>query len=130
MSSKSSLQPPSQEPISPPSAKVSAAKSAIISSSIKDELRKKDAAVTDADTARIKVEDRRQKLKLRGQWSEYILFWIMVSVVFNIILVTLVGTDIWSFDEWFGVAIIVQLLTQTVGLGVIAAKYLFSDLPD
>ena len=103
------------------------AKQAIIKGSEAEDDPGKAKAFYEAESARVAVDDRVQKLALRGRWSNWIIGWITALVVFNSLMITLVGFEVWKFEEWFGVAVTIEMFLQIIGLGYVAAKYLFSD---
>lgn len=55
--------------------------------------------------------------------------WITALIAFNSLLAILVGTGCLDFTQmqWFITAVTVETFLQVVGLGYVAAKYLFSN---
>ena len=110
---------------SPPS--VSAAKAVIVVDSQDDDDDSKDLKIQKARLLQARVEGMRRKFDLRGRWSSWIITWISVSLVFNFVLICLVGAEVFNFGEWFATIVIIELFLQVVGLGYVAANFLFSD---
>ena len=68
--------------------------------------------------------------KHKGRWSNFLICAIAAMLIFQSTLLYMVGTGRWVFVEyeWLLPALLVQNLTQVVGLSVWAVKYLFSDI--
>lgn len=68
--------------------------------------------------------------RLKGRWSNFLIAAIAAMLVFQSVLLIKVGKGIWDFStyEWLLPALLVQNLTQVVGLSVWAVKNLFSDI--
>ncbi len=66
----------------------------------------------------------------KGRWSNFLMGAIALMLVFQGVLLSLVGCGIWDFSQyrWLLPALLIQNLTQVVGLSVWAVKYLFSDI--
>ncbi|KAA6206633.1 MAG: hypothetical protein DU429_04695 [Candidatus Tokpelaia sp.] len=67
----------------------------------------------------------------RKWWSWFILGWISILISFNMGLALLVGFHPYDFNfdklPWFAASITTETFIQIVGLGYVAAHYLFSD---
>lgn len=70
--------------------------------------------------------------KHKGWWSFWLLFLIMSMMLFQCILLVLVGLNKLSYDkyQWLLPALLVQNLAQVVGLAVFVVKSLFKDMRD
>lgn len=88
---------------------------------------RKQAGIVDADRERVELDGRRDFFRLRRNWSRGILFWITLLIFFNMGITAGVGLGFLSFVgyEWFITAITVETFLQIVGLGYVAARYLF-----
>ena len=89
----------------------------------------KDSDVIDAEKARVELDGRKQFFKLQKGWSTAIISWISVLIAFNALLTVLVGLGYLKFDSapWFVTAVTVETFLQVVGLGYVAARFLFSN---
>lgn len=89
----------------------------------------KQAGVTNAEIEKVELNGRKDFFALRKRWSSWIIGWITALVVFNVLLTIVVGLGWLSFleYEWFIIAVTVETFLQVVGLGAIAAKFLFSS---
>lgn len=89
----------------------------------------KDLALLRAETIRVEVEGRKQFFQLQKGWSNAITWWITGLIVFNATLTVLVGAGCLDFTSapWFVTAVTVETFLQVVGLGYVAARYLFSN---
>lgn len=67
----------------------------------------------------------------RKLWSRFILGWISALIAFNILLTSFVGWRFWGFNfdnmQWFVTSVTAETFIQIVGLGYVAARYLFSN---
>lgn len=65
----------------------------------------------------------------RKTWSEHIVKWITLLIAFNMILTVGVGSGIFNFEKykWFISIVTAETFLQIVGLGYVAAHFLFSD---
>ena len=106
-----------------------AAKKAIEVGSVDDESPSKELAEARAELARANVQGRKNFFALRQTWSTAIIWWISLLIFFNVALTLAVGTGSLNFDgnEWFITAVTVETFLQVVGLGYVAAKFLFSS---
>jgi hypothetical protein len=68
--------------------------------------------------------------KHKARWSNFLIGAIAAMLIFQSVLLVCVGLGVWDFTkyEWLLPALLVQNLTQVVGLSVWAVKYLFSDI--
>lgn len=68
----------------------------------------------------------------KGLWSKFLMGAIAAMLGFQSLLLLMVGFGWWDFTsyEWLLPALLVQNLTQVVGLSVWAVKYLFSDISE
>lgn len=82
-----------------------------------------------AERVRVEVEGRKQFFQLQKGWSTSIIVWMSVLIAFNALLTILVGAGVLSFEAapWFVTAVTVETFLQVVGLGYVAARYLFSN---
>ena len=88
-----------------------------------------DMEILQAKEKQVLVEGLRQRFSLRKTWSRWIIGWITALIAFHAALTLGVGFDLLNFDEmqWFITAVTVETFLQVVGLGYVAAKFLFSD---
>ena len=77
----------------------------------------------------MEVEGRKQFFNLQKLWSRWIIIWITGLIIFNTILTLLVGSGRLDFKStpWFVTAVTVETFLQVVGLGYVAARFLFSS---
>lgn len=89
----------------------------------------KDLDLLAAERIRVEVDGRKQFFKLQKGWSDSITRWITGLIVFNAALTILVGVGLLNFEKapWFVTAVTVETFLQVVGLGYVAARYLFSN---
>lgn len=68
--------------------------------------------------------------KHKGRWSWFLMSIIGLMMIFQLVLITLVGVKLLDFTdyEWLVQLLLVQNLAQVVGLAIYAVKYLFSDI--
>lgn len=71
---------------------------------------------------------RQQIMKLRARWSYFILLLLLLIVLYEAILVVLIGLDILVFVdyEWLIEIVIGGSIAQILGLPIIVAKFLFN----
>jgi hypothetical protein len=72
----------------------------------------------------------RDHYRHKGKWSTF-LMWVMAGmVVFQSVLLGLVGAGIWDFSayDWLLPALLVQNLAQVIGLAVFVVKALFREI--
>ncbi len=100
--------------------------------SIQDDVQEEDAgkqeAVNNSSKEAVELDGRREFFRLRSKWSWAILIWISALVGFNMFLALGIGWGSLSFHtyEWFITAVTVETFFQIVGLGYVAAKFVFS----
>lgn len=89
----------------------------------------KDLDLLAAERVRVELDGRKQFFKLQKGWSDWIILWITALIVFNAALTMLVGMGCLDFTSapWFVTAVTVETFLQVVGLGYVAARYLFSN---
>lgn len=89
----------------------------------------KDSDYLSAEQIRVEIDGRRQFFDLQKGWSTAIMWWISLLILFNAILTVLVGAGCLDFTgaPWFVTAVTVETFLQVVGLGYVAARYLFSN---
>jgi hypothetical protein len=66
----------------------------------------------------------------KAGWSVYLAAMMALMIGFQILLLSLVGSEVWSFEkyDWLLPALLVQNLAQVIGLAVIVVKSLFTDV--
>jgi len=72
----------------------------------------------------------RDHYRHKGRWSTF-LMWVMAGmVIFQCVLLGLVGAGVWDFSqyEWLLPALLVQNLAQVIGLAVFVVKALFREI--
>lgn len=91
----------------------------------------KKAELDEARAKAVEIDGREKFFGLRDNWSTIIMVWITSLILFNIALTVAVGAGWLDFTnmQWFITTVLVETFLQTVGLGYIAVKYLFSDKP-
>lgn len=96
---------------------------------VSDDDESKDLAILAGEKTRVEIEGRRQFFTLQGRWSTAIITWISALIGFNALLAVLVGAGFLDFTNapWFITAVTVETFLQVVGLGYVAARYLFSN---
>jgi len=89
----------------------------------------KQAELHEARAKAVEIAGREKFFGLRDNWSTIIMVWITSLILFNIGLTVAVGTGWLSYAglQWFITTVLVETFLQTVGLGYIAVRYLFSD---
>ena len=102
---------------------------AFIAESRESEDEGKSTEVISAERLSVEVSGRRRYFDLRDTWSRWIIWWITLLIIFNVVITTLVGLAWLDYSqyEWFITAVIVQTFLQIVGLGAVAVAYLFKD---
>jgi hypothetical protein len=88
----------------------------------------KDAALDSGSNTAVELDGRQRFFTLRGHWSWAIIAWISILIVFNCGLAVGAGLGFFDFKDyqWLITAVTVETFLQVVGLGYVAAKYLFS----
>lgn len=89
----------------------------------------KDIDFLGAERIRVEIDGRKQFFTLQKGWSRAIIAWISILIGFNALLTVLVGAGCLDFTDapWFVTAVTVETFLQVVGLGYVAARYLFSN---
>lgn len=102
---------------------------AVKSGTTEDDDLAKHVALIEAKLKAVEVDGKRDFFKLREKWSSVIITWISLLILFNVVLAVAIGSGSLDFSEyeWFITAVTVETFLQVVGLGYVAAKYLFSD---
>lgn len=82
-----------------------------------------------AETLATELSGRRKFFQLRSVWSGWIIFWISFLVIANFIVAILVGLGVLDFTnhKWFLISVTAEMFLQVVGLGYVAARFLFSN---
>ena len=88
-----------------------------------------DLSTLDVEKIWVEVKGRKQFFNLQKLWSRWIIIWITCLIIFNTILTVLVGLGRLDFKAtpWFVTAVTVETFLQVVGLGYVAARFLFSS---
>lgn len=88
----------------------------------------KSNALKEGAVEAVELDGRRSFFKLRAHWSIAIIAWISLLILFNVALACLVGFGTLNFEkyQWFIASVTVETFLQVVGLGYVAAKFLFS----
>ena len=77
----------------------------------------------------LKGKENSQTIELRGIWSTCTVALISAIVLFDMLLVTFYGLDIWSFDKpLIVVAVITDNFLKIVGLGYLIATRIFGEI--
>lgn len=84
----------------------------------------------DAELQYAHLDGLRDHYKHKGKWSYFLIFLMFMMVAFQCLLLWRVGIGAWDFTkyQWLLPALLVQNLTQVVGLAVFVVKALFKDL--
>lgn len=77
----------------------------------------------------IENEGKESFYVLRTCWSKRITEWISLLIIFNIFLTILIGFNWLNYKDykWFVNSITFETFLQVVGLGYVAAHFLFSE---
>ena len=89
----------------------------------------KDDALAAAESIKVEIQGRKDFFALRKHWSIAIIVWISILLTVNSGLAIGVGLAWLDFKayQWFITAVTVETFLQVVGLGYVAARYLFSS---
>ncbi len=100
-----------------------------ITKNVTEEDEGKDDDFLSAEKTRVEIDGRKQFFTLQKGWSNAIMWWISALILFNALLTILVGAGCLDFSKspWFVTAVTVETFLQVVGLGYVAARYLFSN---
>ena len=84
----------------------------------------------DIELQYIHLEGVQDHYKHKKWWSWFIMTLMAVLLIFQCILLSLVGLGIWNFEKyaWLLPALLVQNLAQIVGLAIFVVKALFRDI--
>lgn len=76
------------------------------------------------------LQGLRDHYRHKGRWSTFLMFVMAGMVLFQSVLLGLVGAGIWDFSRyaWLLPALLVQNLAQVIGLAVFVVKALFRDV--
>jgi hypothetical protein len=81
------------------------------------------------DEESIEDKENRGIIKMRNRWSNAILALIVMIVIFDMILVWLVGIRVWSFNNTsIVIAVIADNFLKIVGLGYLITTELFKKI--
>lgn len=88
-----------------------------------------DMKILEAREKKVRIQGLSQRFELRNKWSRWIIIWISALILFHSVLAVLVGCDVLDYAgmQWFITAVTVETFLQVIGLGYVAAKFLFSD---
>lgn len=127
----------SEEPLLPNSEEVlegivedTGSSGSAISASEAEYIKHFSAMSTDAQVEYAHLKGIKDHYKHKGRWSNFLILAIAAMLVFQSVLLVKVGIGEWDFSnyKWLLPALLVQNLTQVVGLSVWAVRYLFSDI--
>ncbi|MGX7346868.1 hypothetical protein ACWM9A_13420 [Acetobacter pasteurianus] len=87
-----------------------------------------DSVKQEADYARIKGIE--QHYLHKGYWSIFIMLIMFIMIVFQCVLLGMVGGNTWRFSQykWLLPTLMVQNLAELVGLAFIVVRSLFRDI--
>jgi ABC-type transport system involved in cytochrome bd biosynthesis fused ATPase/permease subunit len=85
---------------------------------------------SDAQREYAHLQGLRDHYRHKGRWSNFLMFVMAGMVIFQSVLLGLVGAGIWDFSRyaWLLPALLVQNLAQVIGLAVFVVKALFRDV--
>lgn len=77
----------------------------------------------------IELEGRIKFFALRDRWSNWIIAWISVFILFHVGITVSVGLGILDFTkaQWLIPSIVLENFLQVAGMGVIVIKFLYPD---
>jgi len=76
--------------------------------------------------SRLRAEERKNIIEMRKNWSRWMLFCIVFIVLFDVVLISLLGFHVISFEsQWVIPAFIADNLAKVLGLAAIIVKFLF-----
>lgn len=74
-------------------------------------------------------KENREIIEMRKIWSHWVLFFIGVILLFDIVTVTLYGLGIWKFqDPNVVIVIVTDNLLKIIGLGIIITHNIFKKI--
>jgi nitrate reductase NapE component len=77
----------------------------------------------------IERQENKDIIKMRTRWSDGVLFLIFIIVIFDMVLVSLVGMHKWSFTNTsIVIAVIVDNFLKIVGLGYLITTEIFKKI--
>lgn len=89
----------------------------------------RDAKAISKETETLEEKENLGIIDMRRQWSNWILFFIGLIIFFDIILVTLYGFKVWSFQDTNVVIVIVtENFFKIIGLGVLITSNIFQKI--
>ena len=91
--------------------------------------RRKESGVEKGEKELVELEGKKEFFRLRTLWSTWIITWISFLIIVNVILTIAVGDGHLNYEkyQWFITTVTVETFLQTVGLGYVAAKFLFNS---
>lgn len=73
------------------------------------------------------LSERKEIIKMRSHWSKWLLLAMMLIVLFDMVIITLLGLHIISFQaDYIIPTFIVDSLIKTLGLAYIVVNFLFN----
>lgn len=102
-----------------------------VSSAIQGEWLKRFSSVAaDSEEKYEHLKGLREHYKHKGRWSNFLMCVMLGMVVFQCVLLGMVGAGQWDFSkyEWLLPLLLVQNLAQIIGLAVFVVKALFRDM--
>lgn len=105
------------------------AKNAVVPTSIEGRDPEKQTSLLAAQAEKVELDGRKAFFDLRSTWSGWIIAWISILILFNMLLTVAVGLAWVNFEKyaWFITAVTVETFLQIVGMGLVAVNFLFSD---
>lgn len=84
---------------------------------------------TESEESLAHLDGLRSFYKLRTKWSKAILWFIIVSLVFQFAITFVVGMDWLNFEKypWFLPLVVTENFIQIIGLAIIVVKFLFNE---
>ena len=77
----------------------------------------------------LEKRENREIIEMRRLWSHWILFFIGLIIVFDIVLVSFYGLGIWTFSNTnIVIAVITENFLKIVGLGFLITQKLFDKI--
>jgi hypothetical protein len=86
---------------------------------------------SEADREKVELEGRSQFFGLRGLWSFWIILWISIQLLFQIVLTACLGLAWLDFKAYpyFLPIVTIQTFLQIVGMGLIVVNFLYEKTP-
>jgi hypothetical protein len=87
------------------------------------------AEKTESEESLAHLDGLRSFYKLRTKWSKAILWFIIVSLIFQFSITFVVGMDWLNFEKypWFLPLVVTENFIQIIGLAIIVVKFLFNE---